>query len=415
MAELIADTHVAAPAVEDVEVYDASTVLNGPPTDKFRDNLLQDKKYITTFLSAGWTNDVMTYINLIYLGKITERIPIIGSFIPTHIGSTVPPIPFNEVFDVPRLRRELKMPVLEWNEVKKNSSLEYDELGCWNTWEASQPREAFPRSSRQPDMLGLDISYTKAPTWIKIIPDNAQQLWISFWGLAMLAFPEGIRDFSVEPAESPRMKLKLPVDEQLMCYDYLYYAGAQVPFEYDNDFSPAWRFVGKHLHWTPRIADLGDQYVRRTLGVTDGEKTPAFIAIHIRHGDFKNVCRDIPLSDCFAPLSAVSRRVEEVKKELLDKKGIYVEHVIMTSDEKDPKWWEEVKERGWYTVDHSQTVEQHGSWYPVLIDAVIQSGGMGFVGTDQSTMSVLARRRVESWRDGAVRTVKWGKPGADDH
>lgn len=53
--------------------------------------------------------------------------------------------------------------------------------------------------------------------------------------------------------------------------------------------------------------------------------------------------------------------------------------------------------------------------YPVLIDAVIQSSGVGFIGTDRSTMSVLARRRVESWQDGAVRIVKWGKPDADDH
>lgn len=55
------------------------------------------------------------------------------------------------------------------------------------------------------------------------------------------------------------------------------------------------------------------------------------------------------------------------------------------------------------------------SRYPVLIDAVIQSSGLGFVGTDRSTMSQLARRRVQSWRNGAVRTVKWGLPGSDDH
>lgn len=53
--------------------------------------------------------------------------------------------------------------------------------------------------------------------------------------------------------------------------------------------------------------------------------------------------------------------------------------------------------------------------YPVLIDAVIQSGGLGFVGTDGSTMSLLGRRRVQSWRNGSVRTVKWGRPGADNH
>lgn len=53
--------------------------------------------------------------------------------------------------------------------------------------------------------------------------------------------------------------------------------------------------------------------------------------------------------------------------------------------------------------------------YPVLIDAAIQSLGVGFVGTDRSTMSILARRRVQSWQDGAVRTLKWGRPDSDDH
>jgi hypothetical protein len=92
-----------------------------------------------------------------------------------------------------------------------------------------------------------------------------------------------------------------------------------------------------------------------------------------------------------------------------------VNHVIMTSDEREPTWWDEVIKLGWYTVDHSQTVELYGDWYPVLIDAVIQASGVGFVGTDRSTMSTLARRRVQSWQDGVVRTVKWGKPDSDDH
>jgi hypothetical protein len=53
--------------------------------------------------------------------------------------------------------------------------------------------------------------------------------------------------------------------------------------------------------------------------------------------------------------------------------------------------------------------------HPVFIDAIIQSNGAGFVGTLRSTMSTLARRRVQSWRDGAIRTISWGWPGADDH
>lgn len=53
--------------------------------------------------------------------------------------------------------------------------------------------------------------------------------------------------------------------------------------------------------------------------------------------------------------------------------------------------------------------------YPVLIDAVIQSRGAGFIGTYGSTMSTVAERRVQSWQDGAVRVIQWGWPGADDH
>jgi len=53
--------------------------------------------------------------------------------------------------------------------------------------------------------------------------------------------------------------------------------------------------------------------------------------------------------------------------------------------------------------------------YPVFLDAVIQSNGAGFVGTHGSTMTTLARRRVESWHGGPTRVIRWGWPGADDH
>lgn len=41
--------------------------------------------------------------------------------------------------------------------------------------------------------------------------------------------------------------------------------------------------------------------------------------------------------------------------------------------------------------------------------------GRAFVGTDRSTMSMVAARRVEDWQDGPAVYVRWGHPGADDH
>ena len=81
---------------------------------------------------------------------------------------------------------------------------------------------------------------------------------------------------------------------------------------------------------------------------------------------------------------------------------------------------------GWYTPNHveEQTEDKYGIWYvqsrvsplsmcptshryPVLIDAVIQSSGVGLLGTPGSTMSLIAGRRVMDWYHGEYHNVKW--------
>jgi hypothetical protein len=205
------------------------------------------------------------------------------------------------------------------------------------------------------------------------------------------------------------------------------------------------------MHWTPKIQQLANDYVRQTLDVATDQPLPnvgydrtlqfldnlssmpakQYITVHVRHGDFGDQCGEVPISACFAPLSVIARQVEEVKAEILHRKGIVVDRVIMTSDEKSSTWWDDVRAQGWSRPDHSRTAELHGLWYserllaalqtnlicryPVLIDLATQSGGLGFVGTWASTVSFLAANRVSLWQDGATRMVRWGRPGADDH
>jgi hypothetical protein len=89
-------------------------------------------------------------------------------FTPSHIGSTVPPISFGEVFDVSRLRKLLQRPMVEWSEVKLNTSnvettdAHIDTLGCWNTWEAVQFNEHFARRSTTPSLLSLGSPFASA-------------------------------------------------------------------------------------------------------------------------------------------------------------------------------------------------------------------------------------------------------------
>jgi hypothetical protein len=96
-------------------------------------------------------------MNLIYLALITDRIPVIPMFVPTHIGSLdqVPPLPFGEVFDIPALRTAIQSPVIEWHELKKFNSHVVEDIGCWNVWQTTQRREDFPRRSVSPYLLQL--------------------------------------------------------------------------------------------------------------------------------------------------------------------------------------------------------------------------------------------------------------------
>ena len=89
-----------------------------------------------------------------------------------------------------------------------------------------------------------------------------------------------------------------------------------------------------------------------------------YIGIHIRRNDFVGWCRDVPREECFAPLSAYARRVEEIRQELLQDKGIDVSRVLVMSDEKDESWWDAVREMGWKWVDHAlmETEETYGKW-----------------------------------------------------
>ena len=70
------------------------------------------------------------------------------------------------------------------------------------------------------------------------------------------------------------------------------------------------------------------------------------------------------MEECFPPLSAYVDAVQAVKDELLETRGLSVEHVIVTSDERDPAWWSQVSARGWAHIDFAaeEADEALGKW-----------------------------------------------------
>ncbi|KAK7031507.1 hypothetical protein R3P38DRAFT_2924051 [Favolaschia claudopus] len=383
-------------------------------TALLKENLRPEVKYIAGWPVFGWNNQVIQYMNLLYLALITERVPILAPFSPFTSGhvDTATVVNFSEVFDLPRLQKELKRPILEWWQVKDSESPMMDELGCW-----SLERSAWNATwqTPQPIHLKLDISYSVAPNWIKLVPEDYNDQQVTFWALAALGFAD-TKPVNVTTVESPATQKSIVPDDQLLCFDNLYFVCAHEAWEFSNRrYAPAWRFVGRHMHWSSKVQDLADQYIRKAFLIKPSVQIPPYITIHVRRGDFREQCGGVPVNECLAPLSAYAKRVEEAKAELRSTKGIRVDHVIMTSDEDDPEWWNEVHGLGWVSIDHSRTVEEYGPWYPPFIDSAIQSGGIGFVATHKSTVSIVADRRVSAWNSGVVKTVLWGHLGADDH
>ncbi|KZO95710.1 hypothetical protein CALVIDRAFT_549873 [Calocera viscosa TUFC12733] len=380
--------------------------VKGPPTQSYHDNLRDDVQYITTFLNAGWTNDVMTIANMIYLAQLTERVPILPMFTPSHLPKEAGMIPFGDVFDVPRLAKDLNMPILEWRDVKGQNSTTLDSMGCWSAWMASVDGNE-PRESLTTDQLKLDVSYTSIPRSIKLNQDNNPHLAIQ--RLMALGFPSGRTNALDQnrPHPSPGRGDILEPSDHVLCFDFLYYLSVDRDYEWEYDWSPQWRFVGKHIHWAPAMEELAKRYVNRHFGLPENGPIPPFISAHIRRGDFKHACPEVN-GGCLPSVKQLRRRVNEVKQGLAEK-GIHTDLVLITSDERDQAWWEEERALGYTWIDHEalRTDEIHGLWYSPLLDAVFQSMGVGFVGTDGSTFSLIAERRVQDWHGGVAARLRW--------
>lgn len=61
--------------------------------------------------------------------------PIVPHFTPSHINigakAPVPPLPFGDVFDLPRMRNLTGKAILEWIDVKDPESGVVEDVGCW--------------------------------------------------------------------------------------------------------------------------------------------------------------------------------------------------------------------------------------------------------------------------------------------
>ena len=235
----------------------------------------------------------LNQVNMVYLGTLTDRVPIIPPFAPDHhicqsllfssknkilillrgcSASSAGIIPFGDIFDLEHLRHVLRSPILEWRDVKKlphddpYSTSEIENLGCW-----SARREGAKGPNRAVNVvhhLGLDVAYTRVPQATLLKPHDPEDHHVVFSQLAATIYP--VRPL-VSPQSLPRfvpspLGQSLCPDEKLACFDFLYYATSGVDvYEWRFSWSPAWQSIARHLKFTQPLLDLGQEYLRKVF------------------------------------------------------------------------------------------------------------------------------------------------------
>ncbi|KAJ7639163.1 hypothetical protein FB45DRAFT_904876 [Roridomyces roridus] len=390
------------------------------PMPSFRDNLWPDKKYITSWAAEGWANEQIGFANLIWIGKLTDRIVILDGLQPQNWrmkgGDT---LWFGDFFDLDYLSGKLGVPILEWRDVKDPRAEYVDSVGCWSSWSLTNDQHRPRGDLKSLDAFSLDVGYTRFPGWARLRDSDVSS---NIFKIAQIDTYDGYRDSTWNNVsfESTISKKWMLPDQHLFCIDYLFCSSILHDWDaYDSPHAPSWRQIGQHMRWRADKVKLAQSYLRKAFGLRSSQPIPEFIAMHVRRTDFAHWCdQGVPLLDCLPQPHAFSRRVDEIQAEIYERHGKNVTHVLMVSDDPDPVLeWAQKNGKDWRLVDHEveKTSEVHGGWYPAGLDAIFLSMASGIVRTRTSTYSLVSAHRVETWNDGPQRQVAWGRKNADDH
>ena len=191
-------------------------------------------------------------------------------------------ITFGEVFNLTTLRESLRLPILEWVEVKslrKPVSIQFqpgnilEKVGCW----CARPNGKGPVWSQDvPTNLGLDPSYHQIAKDVFHAPPVDD--WISLNELSQFIWPKTPRDGGGPKklmAPSRAFKHELMPDEQLACFDMLYFATVSERLsEWQDPWSPMWRFVGQHIRFSDKVMTLAKKYLVKAFNVEEESIPP---------------------------------------------------------------------------------------------------------------------------------------------
>ncbi|GAA5892982.1 hypothetical protein JCM8208_004143 [Rhodotorula glutinis] len=396
------------------------------PADSLYDALRPDLRYLIGDAWSGMTGQMLTCISLMYLAQRTQRVAIIPS--PwrdgEHYHDTFAKM--SDLFNLEQFRQDTGTLVLELSDVKRfdleHDKTEREEVGCYHG-------PNFAHGGRTFEAFNLD-----APSWeIERLggwANDATESFIHFDMDTDLRLKKTHAFAAKENREVPRNmrgSQLLCVDNGWALSDMSMYRGDWGPHNYlvadglqekegsmeqmlspeHRGTHPEWWGVGRYLDFQPAIWEVALLAARKTLGVVDLPRD--LLTVHIRRGDFVTWCPSG--HDCVPPLSSYRAAVASQLSHLPPDTP-----VLVTTDDTSREFLSSIQALGWLVVDHvtlgteALLIERYGEkeygWYGSAVDQAIHSLGTGFVGTEDSQVSLVAALRVAAWSGGRSEMVK---------
>lgn len=208
----------------------------------------------------------------------------------------IPELPFSHVFDLPRLVAALASSrpgisplqgILEWDvDIFPPGSHDYatsplEPVGTWSAHRLSQRQGNTARFEK----IGISPVFHAFPSFV--LPTRNRVLFPELAAFVHPASPlfqphVAALNLSAEP---------LPT-AHVVVIDNLYYAVTHVGHFCVGEWAGypglrevgAWPAVGRFMHFTSALEDLGKEVAREIFDVLPGQDLPPFISVHIRHG-----------------------------------------------------------------------------------------------------------------------------------
>ncbi|KAK4053924.1 hypothetical protein OIO90_003761 [Microbotryomycetes sp. JL221] len=374
----------------------------------FRDELSTDMKYLTSPPSGTLGEQIINFYHLTFLSRQLARIPLIPPFV-THDASGKPvSIAFSAMFDMPRFSQTTSVSAVDWTDIRPPGAGD-DALGCWVG--SVRKEELNPRSYNM-RRAGVDASFfpMRAPAPRPGMTEPAYDFIASFeldksaqTGLIQQAYHS-------KQATSLSSKFADP-ESHVFCIDHtLFRPASDLSDSLELNDHPAFEEHGSALHFLPEMQDTALDVAAFALG-----HRGTFIAVDISEVALKARCdpkdKLCPILRLQPFMDAVDRArhlaVKSVGKSREQRHNVRALSVLVTTDVVDIGFRGEIAAAGWTLVDYDdlEMKQRFGQWMPQMLDPVIHSKAVAFVGTKGSTQSLLSGLRVKKWRGGSADLV----------